>query len=57
MKLKIKVTIIYPDNPPTEQRNFLTRNEADSYEQQIEIDENCLNERLQNIIKAFNNFV
>jgi len=57
MKLKIKVSIIYPDTPPDANRAYPTRNESDQYEQSCEIDEREIAGRLEDIIKAFNGFV
>lgn len=56
MKLRIQVSIIYPDTPPTEERKWPTRNEQDNYDQKIEIDEADISGRLEAIIKAFNGF-
>ena len=57
MKLKIKVEIVYPDDPPTENRPYGTRHVRDLYEQELEVEsETMVLARLEAIIKAANCF-
>ena len=55
MKVKIVMSLIYPNDPPSEGRPYGTRNENDAYTQVMEIkDDEESQAVLIAVIKAFN---